>query len=279
MNWNLWRVQTAAVLRLELKKSFFSRRGWWVWLLALGPMAITGIHSVDEVFLRSGNHSRHDLAEDMMIYAGIFQFFYLRLGIFFGCVGIFSNLFRGEMLEKTLHYYFLTAVRREVVVAGKYLAGVIASTAFFTGSAILTFLLIAAHFGQNFQSYVLQGPGLGHLLWYAGIAALACMGYGAVFLSAGMIFRNPMIPAAIIMTWEGMNAFLPPLLKKFSVLFYLQSLAPVQPPLPNEPIALLMVAADPAPAWLAIPGLLLVSAALLAFAGRKSRGMEISYVE
>ena len=28
-------------------------------------------------------------------------------------MGIFSNLFRGEMLEKTLHYYFLTPIRRE----------------------------------------------------------------------------------------------------------------------------------------------------------------------
>ena len=38
-------------------------------------------------------------------------------------MGIFSNLFRGEMLEKTLHYYYLTPMRRELLVAGKYLAG------------------------------------------------------------------------------------------------------------------------------------------------------------
>ena len=38
-------------------------------------------------------------------------------------MGIFSNLFRGEMLEKTLHYYYLTPLRRELLVAGKYLGG------------------------------------------------------------------------------------------------------------------------------------------------------------
>jgi hypothetical protein len=54
------------------------------------------------------------------VFAGLFHFYYLRLGIFFGCVGIFSNLFRGEMLEKTLHYYYLTPLRRELLVAGKY---------------------------------------------------------------------------------------------------------------------------------------------------------------
>ena len=51
------------------------------------------------------------------------MFFYLRAGIFFGCMGIFSNLFRGEMLEKTLHYYFLTPMRREALVAGQVPGG------------------------------------------------------------------------------------------------------------------------------------------------------------
>ena len=41
---------------------------------------------------------------------------------FFGCLGIFMNLFRGEMLDKTLHFWFLMPVRREVLLAGKYVA-------------------------------------------------------------------------------------------------------------------------------------------------------------
>jgi len=67
-----------------------------------------------------------DLDKDRMIFAGIFQYFYLRLAIFFGCLGIFMNLFRGEMLDKTLHFWFLTPVRREVLLAGKYIAGLAA---------------------------------------------------------------------------------------------------------------------------------------------------------
>ena len=42
--------------------------------------------------------------EDRTIFAGIFQFFYLRLAIFFGCLGMFMYLFRGEMANRTLHY-------------------------------------------------------------------------------------------------------------------------------------------------------------------------------
>ena len=68
--------------------------------------------------------------EDRRIFAGVFQFFYLRLAIFFGCLGIFMNLFRGEMLDKTLHFWFLAPARREVLLAGKYAAGLIASIIF-----------------------------------------------------------------------------------------------------------------------------------------------------
>src|SRR5947207_10329243 len=130
---NLYVRQITGVLRLELKKTFLSKRGWWVYFLALGPVALTLLHWLIEM----GRHSnRHSIGEDSLVFAGLFHFYFLRLGIFFGCVGIFSNLFRGEMLEKTLHYYFLTPMRREVLVAGKYLAGLL--------SAILLWVLRTA---------------------------------------------------------------------------------------------------------------------------------------
>ncbi|HEX3877451.1 MAG TPA: hypothetical protein VHW24_10725, partial [Bryobacteraceae bacterium] len=108
--------QIAAVFRLEWRKTFLSRRAWWIYILAAAPVAVTVIHwlmsahSMDRV--RQGLSRGHSLGDDSNIYAAIFQFFYLRGAIFFGCVGIFTNLFRAEMLEKTLHYYYLTPVRR-----------------------------------------------------------------------------------------------------------------------------------------------------------------------
>ena len=41
--------QIGGVLRLEMKKTFLSRRGWWVYLLALGPVALTLIHWLVEI--------------------------------------------------------------------------------------------------------------------------------------------------------------------------------------------------------------------------------------
>jgi ABC-type transport system involved in multi-copper enzyme maturation permease subunit len=269
--WMLWRRQVAAIVRLELKKSLFSKRAWWIYILALGPVAIAGMHS-----LFSGN-GRHTLGEDNMVFAGIFQVYFLRLGIFFGCLGIFSNLFRAEVLERTLHYYFMSPVRREVLAVSKYLAGLIAAVTYFTGSVVLTYLFICAHFGPVFQQYLFHGPGLSQLGWYALTAALACVGYGSVFLLTGVLYRNPMIPAAAVFIWENLNPFLPALLKKFSVIFYLKSLCPVGDIPTDGPLAFLATMTEPTPAWLAIPGLLVVSALVLAYAAAKSRNLEVSY--
>ena len=70
------------------------------------------------------------------------------------------------MLEKTLHYYYLTPLRREVLVAGKYLAGLVAAVVLFAGSAAISFLLIGRHFGAAYTDYILHGPGLSQLGWY-----------------------------------------------------------------------------------------------------------------
>ena len=148
----LWRRQVAAVLRLELKKSLFSKRAWWIYILALGPVVITGMHS-----LFSGN-GRHTMGDDNMIFAGMFQVYFLRLGIFFGCMGIFSNLFRAEVLERTLHYYFMSPVRREVLVVSKYLAGLIAAITYFGGSVALSFLFICRALGPGIPAVSVSRP-------------------------------------------------------------------------------------------------------------------------
>ena len=45
----LWIRQIGGVLRLEWKKTFFSKRGWWIYLLAAGPVAICLLHWLFEM--------------------------------------------------------------------------------------------------------------------------------------------------------------------------------------------------------------------------------------
>ena len=40
MNWGLWWAQIRSVIRLEMRKTFFAKRGIWVYLLALAPAAL-----------------------------------------------------------------------------------------------------------------------------------------------------------------------------------------------------------------------------------------------
>ena len=235
---------------------------------------------VDGKVERRDIHRLLDFEEDRMVFAGIFQYFYLRLAIFFGCLGIFMYLFRGEMSNRTLHFWFLAPARREVLLAGKYAAGLIASAAIFGGGALLMqAAMIWPHDAVEIQSYW-NGGGMGHVFWYAVAAALGCVGYGSVFLAVGLYVRNPIIPAAVLIAWEGANGILPHALQKMSILYYLQSLCPVPAPIADDvPTLIRLLAAPAAPASrpAAIVGLLLLTAFVLWIAAVAVRRMQISY--
>jgi ABC-type transport system involved in multi-copper enzyme maturation permease subunit len=218
--------------------------------------------------------------QDRSVFAGIFQYFYLRLALFFGCLGIFMNLFRGEMLDRTLHFWLLAPARRDVLLAGKYAAGLIAAAVIFTGGALLCFaLMLWPHDPVEVQTYW-QTAGLAHAFWYATAALLGCIGYGSVFLAAGLLLRNPIIPAAAALAWESINGFLPEILQRMSILYYLQSLCPV--PAPTDRgfpplVQLLLSPAAPASRAGAIFGLLALTAVVLYVARIAIRRMQISY--
>jgi hypothetical protein len=221
-----------------------------------------------------------DFEEDRQVFAAVFQYFYLRLAIFFGCLGIFMNLFRGEMLDKTLHFWFLAPARRDILLFGKYAAGLIASVVIFAGGAVLCFgIMLWPHDSVEVQSYW-QGAGLVHAFWYASAAVLGCIGYGSVFLAAGLLLKNPIIPAAVLLGWEGINGFMPEILQKMSVLYYLQSLCPVPAPTDKDApalVQLLLSPAAPASRLGAIAGLVVVTLIVLFVARLAIRRMQISY--
>ena len=258
------------MLGLELRKTFLRPRALPVVLVAVMPVALLALRVLADRLLELPARPAGDVAQ---IYGIVFQLFFLRLVVFFGCFGIFSNLIRGEILERSLHFYFLAPLRREVFVVGKYLAGVVAGGALFGLSVLLQLALcFLPRMTVGGRAYLLGGPGATRRCSYLGITLLAVAGYGAVFLVLGMAVKNPMIPAALILGWEWLNFLLPPVLKKISVIHYLQSLCPV--PVPHGPFAL---PAEPTPAPLAIAGLLTLAAALLVLAARRARRLEVLY--
>ena len=269
--WQLWTSQITALVRIELRKSLWMRRSIWIYLVAFAPVGIIVLHALNSPMGRDCT-----IAGDTNAMALIFQF-YLHGGIFFACMGLFTWLFRGEIVEKTLHYYFLAPVRREVLVIGKFLAGLAAAVLTFGLSVLLAFAIMYGHFGAPGRAFVFNGPGLGQLFAYLGITVLACVGYGSVFLALSLVFKNPILPGAAVFLWESFHAVMPPLLQKLSVMFYLKQLCPVVIP-PEGIMALFTVVAEPVSAWIAVPGLLCLCSAVLIFACFRIRRTEISYL-
>ena len=223
----------------------------------------------------------YNLGQDSIVFAGVFQFFFLRLAVFFGCLGIFMNLFRGEILDRSLHFCFLAPIRREVLTAGKFLAGLLATCAIFVTSILLQTIAFVWHFPPSARDlYLYHNHGLEHAAVYVGVTVLACVGYGAFFLVAGMLFRNPILPAAAILIWESVNPFLPAVLKQFSVIYYLKSLCPVDiPSPPGTPalLALLISNPDPVSVPTAVMGVVIVALVALYISSVQVRRMEINY--
>src|ERR1051325_6784554 len=126
--WALWVRQAGAIFRLELKKNLLGKRAILIYLLALFPvllMAMLAVVNAEDI--------RTNFSDANEVYSAIYQGLILRTVVFFGCAWMFMNLFRGEVVDRSLHYYFLCPVRREVLVVGKYVSGMTA--------AIILFLL------------------------------------------------------------------------------------------------------------------------------------------
>jgi len=354
----LW-GQLIAVIRIELSKTFFSRRSLWIYLLALLPATLFYVnsiytrreherlakvavdHPVPKALLRSMRRGltveqvvqtlgepyrrnsrefwmgrppqRHErlmyyytdgetdftfffsdgilqgngrsgptqsLPQLLLVFASVYQLYFIRLAIFFGCAGIFTNLFRGEMLDKSLHFYLLTPVPRFILVAGKYVAGLSATAVIFSASTALQFYAMLRGFDSSTVHEYMQRDGWHHVAAYMGISMLACAAYGSIFLAAGLVAKNPAVIAALLLLWESVNAFIPGSLKLASVVFYLQSLCPIEaPPDVTIPPALLALVApvERVGTFTGIAVMVTVSLVVLIVSGLMSRKLEINY--
>jgi hypothetical protein len=112
--------QILAVQTLELRKRFLGKRAIPVYLLALIPLVMfSGRYAAAQIFHWNVNAS---LAQDQVMYAVLFRTLILRFVVYFGCVAVFVPLFRGDILGRSLHYYFLVPMKRRPLTAAKYLS-------------------------------------------------------------------------------------------------------------------------------------------------------------
>lgn len=261
--------QAAAVVAVDLRRRFLGKRAIPLYLLCLVPLVLFGTRAAVGLTLGIDD----TLPKDRYVFAVLYRVLVLRFVVFFGCVAVFTSLFRGEILDRSLHYSLLAPMRREVLGIGKYLSGLATVLVLTLGTVTASWALLhLAHGTSVLLDAFLTGDGAAAIARYLGATALACAGYGALFLLVGILFRSPMIPALALLGWEGANFLLPPALKMLSVVHFVEGLLPVT--VSEGPVAVL---ASPSSPWIAVPGVLLVSAGLVVLATRRLRRIEVLY--
>lgn len=258
--WKKRAEQARAVVEVELRKILGGKRALSVCLLAALPVLV--------VLLLAINLHAPTLMDAQRTFGTIYSVVVLGATVFFGCALVFTHLFRGEILRRSLHFYLLAPVRREVLTLAKYAAGLLAVYTLFGGVTIIVqpLFIIAVTDGDW---VVLE------MFRYLGITLLGCTAYGAVFLLFGTVFRNPILPVAVLLGWEMLNFLLPSGIRIASVSYHLKSLLPVPGPV-VQGIGLSVELPSPGAA---VGSLLILSAVAVALACYRVRRMEIRYTD
>ena len=262
-SWPLRARQARAVLNVELRKILGGKRIVPVCLLASLPVIVFFLIAVEAPRMPGSGAQRY--------FGNIYSVVVLGATVFFGCALVFTNLFRGEVLRRSLHFYLLAPVRREVLTVAKYAAGLAAVYALFGGVTILAYPMFMGIVDGGLGG----GPFVTEMLQYLGITLLGCTAYGAVFLLLGTLFKNPILPVAALLGWEMLNFLLPSALRVVSVSYHLKSLLPVADPIEQTVGGL----AEPPTAAVAVMSLLILSAVAVALACYRVRRMEIRYTD
>jgi len=257
--------QAQALARLDVGRVLFTRRAFGFYFLALLAL----VPGLGQLFPWV---PPIPVGRIPVEHAESFQYF-LRFFVFFGCAAIFGDLFRREMKERSLHYWFLAPVRRDVLLAGRFLGSLLFAVALFGLAGVLSLVCFYLPQGGGLALHELFSPRvIGLVVAYGALTAFAVVAYGALFLLFGLLVKNPIVPGLAFWLWELVEGFLPGFLKPLTVVHYLKGMAPV--PVTGTWIG---TAGDAPSLWLAIPGLVVFVGVCLALSAWKLRRMEIAY--
>src|SRR5258708_1216029 len=93
--WQLWTAQLRWLIQSEVKRNFLKRRSIWIYLVAFARMVILLL-----MIFQATPKGAASIQDTTNLMAFLFQIYFLHMGIFIGCLGIFTWLFRGEIVEK-----------------------------------------------------------------------------------------------------------------------------------------------------------------------------------
>jgi hypothetical protein len=208
------------VLDVSLGEMLWSRRTIFMGLVVGVPVVLAIVVRLLTSLGAPGVRMNGVAVDGPMMFGLMIWAFYLRfsvpvLGVFYG-----TALIADEVEDKTITYLFTRPIPRGAVLLGKYLAYVAATVFVVLPSVVLAWLLvipIGGSLGANFLNLVKD----------LALLAVGLAVYGALFAFVGAALKRPLLVGLIfVFGWEPAMLALPGYLKRFSVAYYLQGLAP-----------------------------------------------------
>jgi ABC-2 type transport system permease protein len=247
---------TLRIFDLSLGRMLWSRGTVFMALVVGLPVVLALIIRGGHLLFGTSGGFRVDgrMLPGPLIFGAMVWFLYLRLivpilGIYYG-----TSLIADEVEDKTITYLFTRPIPRGAVMAGKFLAYLACTVFVVLPSLMLVYFLVVPLGGSIASTFP-------DLLKDLGLLALGLLAYGALSAWIGAQFKRPMVMGLVFaFGWEQAVLFIPGYMRRFSIMWYLQSMVPHAQP--NDGVASLLQAL-----FRDNPSLPVAIAALLAISG------------
>jgi ABC-2 type transport system permease protein len=209
------------IFDLSLSRMLWSRGTVFMALVIGLPVLIALI--VRGVAMVAGSGARVDNMpiSGGALFGAMIWLLYLRfivpiLAVFYG-----TSLMADEVEDKTITYLFTRPIPRGAVMAGKYLAYLACTILVVLASVTIVFFLIVPINGGSIAASFLD------LVKDLILLAVGLITYGALFSWVGAQFKRPLLTGLVfVFGWEQLALAFPGYLKRFTIIYYLQSLVP-----------------------------------------------------
>jgi len=208
-----WRV-----FELSLGEMLWSRRTIFLALVVGCPVLIAAVYRIVDVLgvtpLRLNGQRMDTTVFGIMIWLLFLRFIVPVLGVFYG-----TSLIADEVEDKTITYLFTRPIRRSAVLFGKYIAYLVCTTLVVLPGVVLVYFLIVPfrEIGGSFTMLVTD----------LALLALGLAAYGGLFALVGTVMKRPLIVGLVFaFGWEQFALIMPGYVRRFTLMYYIQSLVP-----------------------------------------------------
>ena len=209
-----WRV-----FELSLGEMLWSRRTVFLALVVGCPVLVAlVIRIVDSMgitpFKLDGARVDSVAIFGVMIWLLFLRFIVPVLGVFYG-----TSLIADEVEDKTITYLFTRPIRRSAVLTGKYIAYLVCTTLVVLPGVMLVYFLLVP-FNRIAASFTM-------LVTDLALLALGLAAYGGLFALVGTVLKRPLVVGLVFaFGWEQFALIMPGYVRRFTLMYYIQSLVP-----------------------------------------------------